>query len=144
MVPHTHSSYGYCHYPMGKYWLDLTKEDVMWNISDTGLENEYYSFVIMMCIGWAKSAWSTVFGPWSQGATVFINGMSRVTTTEVLDTLAEYPVSVLCAPPTLYRSLVQEDLKKWKFQNLRHCVSGGNIFVLQINAVCNNKLKENH
>ena len=36
MVPHTHTSYGYCHYPMGKYWLDLTKDDVMWNISDTG------------------------------------------------------------------------------------------------------------
>ena len=36
MVPHTHSSYGYCHYPMGKYWLDLTKDDLMWNISDTG------------------------------------------------------------------------------------------------------------
>eukprot|EP00092_Neocalanus_flemingeri_P012131 GFUD01013079.1.p1 GENE.GFUD01013079.1~~GFUD01013079.1.p1 ORF type:complete len:591 (+),score=144.42 GFUD01013079.1:69-1841(+) len=110
MVPHTHSSYGYCHYPMGKYWLDLTKEDIMWNISDTG---------------WAKSAWSTVFGPWSQGSTVFIHGMPRFTTTEVLDTLAEYPVSVLCAPPTLYRSLVQEDVKKWKLMNLRHCVSAG-------------------
>ena len=36
MVPHTHSSYGYCHYPTGKYWLDLSKEDLMWNISDTG------------------------------------------------------------------------------------------------------------
>lgn len=110
MVPHTHSSYGYCHYPMGKYWLDLTKDDLMWNISDTG---------------WAKSAWSTVFGPWSQGSTVFIHGMPRFTTTAVLDTLAEYPVSVLCAPPTLYRSLVQEDVKKWKLKNLRHCVSAG-------------------
>jgi len=110
MVPHTHTSYGYCHYPMGKYWLDLTKDDVMWNISDTG---------------WAKSAWSTVFGPWSQGSTVFIHGMPRFTPTEVLDTLAEFPVSVLCAPPTLYRGLVQEDLKKWKFHSLRHCVSAG-------------------
>jgi len=110
MVPHTHTSYGYCHYPMGKYWLDLTKDDVMWNISDTG---------------WAKSAWSTVFGPWSQGSTVFIHGMPRFTPTEVLDTLAHFPVSVLCAPPTLYRGLVQEDLKKWKFHSLRHCVSAG-------------------
>jgi len=110
MVPHTHSSYGYCHYPMGKYWLDLTKDDLMWNISDTG---------------WAKSAWSTVFGPWSQGSTVFIHGMPRFTPTEVLDTLEEFPVSVLCAPPTLYRGLVQEDLKKWKFKSLRHCVSAG-------------------
>jgi len=110
MVPHTHSSYGYCHYPMGKYWLDLTKDDIMWNISDTG---------------WAKSAWSTIFGPWSQGSTVFIHGMPRFTATEVLDSLAQYPVSVLCAPPTLYRNLVQEDLKRWKLLNLRHCVSAG-------------------
>jgi len=110
MVPHTHSSYGYCHYPMGKYWLDLTKDDIMWNISDTG---------------WAKSAWSTIFGPWSQGSAVFIHGMPRFTATEVLDSLAQYPVSVLCAPPTLYRNLVQEDLKRWKLLNLRHCVSAG-------------------
>ena len=37
MVAHTHSSYGYCHFPMAKYWLDLTKDDIMWNISDTGM-----------------------------------------------------------------------------------------------------------
>ena len=36
MVGHTHSSYGYCHRVMGKYWLDLTRDDIMWNISDTG------------------------------------------------------------------------------------------------------------
>jgi len=110
MVPHTHSSYGYCHSVTGKYWLDLTSQDLMWNISDTG---------------WAKSAYSTVFGPWSQGATVFVHGMGRFTTPQVLDTLANYPISVLCAPPTLYRSLVQEDLKRWKMNSLRHCVSAG-------------------
>ena len=80
MVPHAHTSYGYYHYPMGKYWLDLTKDDVMWNISDTG---------------WAKSAWSTVFSPWSQGSTVFIHGMPGFNP---------------------HRGLVQEDLKKWKFE----------------------------
>merc|ERR1719431_1993734 len=92
------------------YWLDLTKDDVMWNISDTG---------------WAKSAFSSVFGGWSQGATVFVHGIERFTPPQVLDTLAEFPVNVLCAPPTLYRSLVQEDLKETKFNSLRHCVSAG-------------------
>ena len=47
----------------------------------------------------------------------------------VLDTLQEYPVSVLCAPPTLYRSMVQENLKNWTFNNLRHCVSAGESLV---------------
>ena len=51
--------------------------------------------------------------------------MSRFTGPAVLDSLQKYPVSVLCAPPTLYRSMVQEDLKKWTFNNLRHCVSAG-------------------
>jgi len=110
MVPHTHGSYGFCHWPMGKYWLDLSPGDLMWNISDTG---------------WAKSAYSSVFGPWSQGATVFVNGMSRFTAPKVLDTLAKVPVTVLCAPPTMYRSLVQEDLRQWSFLSLRHCVSAG-------------------
>ena len=60
MCPHTHGSYGYCHWVTGKYWLDLTSTDLHWNISDTG---------------WAKSAWSNVFAPWSQGAAVFVNDM---------------------------------------------------------------------
>ena len=110
MVAHTHSSYGVCHQVMGKYWLDLTSDDVMWNISDPG---------------WAKSSWSTVFGPWSQGSTVFIHGMPRFTGPGVLDTLEQFPVSVMCAPPTLYRSMVQEDLTKRTFHSLRHCVSAG-------------------
>ena len=88
MVGHTHSSYGYCHRVMGRYWMDLTKEDVMWNISD---------------VGWAKNSWSTIFGPWSQGSTVFIHGMKRFHPQQVLDTLHNYPISVLCAPPALYR-----------------------------------------
>ena len=79
MVAHTHSSYGVCHQVLGQYWLDLTSDDVMWNISDPG---------------WAKSAWSTVFGPWSQGSTVFIHGMPRFTGPGVLDTL-EQCISVI-------------------------------------------------
>ena len=110
MVGHTHSSYGYCHRVMGKYWLDLTKDDLIWNISD---------------VGWAKNSWSTIFGPWSQGSTVFIHGMKKFQPQEVLDTLQNFPISVLCAPPALYRSMVQLDLKSWSFGSLRHCVSAG-------------------
>ena len=110
MVGHSHSSYGFCHQVMAKYWLDLCVDDVMWNISDTG---------------WAKNSWSTIFGPWSQGCTVFIHGMPRFTGSAVLDTLEQFPVTVMCAPPTLYRSMVQEDLMNRTFHSLRHCVSAG-------------------
>jgi len=110
MVPHTHTSYAYCHFVTGKYWLDLTPEDVHWNISDPG---------------WAKSAWSSLFGPLSQGCTVFVHGMPRSLAKPVLEVLAEYPITTLCAPPTLYRSLLQEDIKAYKISKLRHCISGG-------------------
>jgi len=110
MVPHTHTSYGYCHTVTGKYWLDLTKDDIHWNISDTG---------------WAKNAWSSLFGPLSQGSTVFVHGMPRFTPPQVLETLANYPITTMCAPATLYRSLLQEEFKKYNISNLRHCVSAG-------------------
>lgn len=52
-----------------RYWLDLTEQDVFWNTSDTG---------------WAKSAWSSVFAPWIQGACVFVHHMPRFDTSTVL------------------------------------------------------------
>lgn len=110
MVPHTHTSYAYCHFVTGKYWLDLTSEDVHWNISDPG---------------WAKSAWSSLFGPLSQGCTTFVHTMPRFLAKPVLETLAKYPITTLCAPPTLYRSLLQEDIKTYNISTLRHCCSGG-------------------
>jgi medium-chain acyl-CoA synthetase len=56
MVLHTQASYPLAHQITGKYWLDLRPDDVHWNLSDTG---------------WAKAAWSSLFGPWHMGATVF-------------------------------------------------------------------------
>lgn len=109
MCAHTHASYGFCHWVTGKYWLDLTSNDLHWNISDTG---------------WAKSAWSNIFAPWSQAAGVFVHDMPRFEADKVLQVLKKEPVTTLCAPPTLYRSLIQ--LKNLsEFPNLRHCVSAG-------------------
>jgi len=110
MVGHTHGSYGVCHDVLGKYWLDLNSDDLMWSATDTG---------------WAKSAWSAVFGPWSQGSGVFVHGMPKFTGDKVLDALEKYPVSVFCGAPTLYRMMVQENLRDRNFNALRHCVSAG-------------------
>ncbi len=57
MVLHTHASYGIGHQVTGRYWLDLQEDDLHWNISDTG---------------WAKAAWSSLFGPWNCGAGLFV------------------------------------------------------------------------
>ena len=108
MCAHTQGSYGYCHWVTGK-WLGLERNSLHWNISDTG---------------WAKSAWSNVFAPWTHAAGVFIHDMPRFEPQEVLKVLQNEPITTLCAPPTLYRSLVQiPDLDK--FQTIKHCISAG-------------------
>ncbi|XP_042545715.1 acyl-coenzyme A synthetase ACSM3, mitochondrial isoform X2 [Dipodomys spectabilis] len=110
MIGHTHSSFGLGLSVNGRFWLDLTPSDVMWNTSDTG---------------WAKSAWSSVFSPWIQGACVFAHHLPRFESTSILQTLSEFPITVFCSAPTAYRMLVQNDMTSYKFKSLQHCVSAG-------------------
>jgi medium-chain acyl-CoA synthetase len=111
MVLHTQASYGIGHVITGKYWLDLQPDDLHWNLSDTG---------------WAKAAWSSFFGPWIQGAALFVqDARGKFDPRGTLETLARYPITTLCAPPTVYRMLVLEDLARYKAPALRHCVGAG-------------------
>ncbi|XP_066432492.1 acyl-coenzyme A synthetase ACSM3, mitochondrial-like [Eleutherodactylus coqui] len=110
MVEHSQCSYGLGLTIAGKYWMDLTPSDVFWNISDTG---------------WAKSAWSNIFAPWIQGSCVFSYYMPRVNTTVILETLTNYPITVFCSLPSVYRMLVLCNLENYKFKSLQHCVGGG-------------------
>ncbi|XP_048465544.1 acyl-coenzyme A synthetase ACSM3, mitochondrial isoform X2 [Rhincodon typus] len=108
MALHTHCSYGMGLTVNGRYWLDLTPSDVMWNTSDTG---------------WAKSAWSSFFSPWIQGACVFALRMQRFDAKITLEVLSKYPITTFCSPPTAYRMLVQNNVRR--FKSLQHCVSAG-------------------
>lgn len=110
MALHTHASYPIGHQITGKFWLDLTPEDMHWNISDTG---------------WAKAAWSSFFGPWNCGSAQFIHHTDRFDPTKTLELLSKYPVTTMCGAPTIYRMLVLQDLSKYKFPTLRHCVGAG-------------------
>ncbi|XP_016010956.2 acyl-coenzyme A synthetase ACSM3, mitochondrial isoform X2 [Rousettus aegyptiacus] len=110
MTGHTHSSYGLGLSVNGRYWLDLTPSDVMWNTSDTG---------------WAKTAWSSVFSPWTQGACVFVRHLPQFKPTSILQTLSRFPITVFCSAPTAYRMLVKNDMASYKFKSLQHCVSAG-------------------
>jgi acyl-coenzyme A synthetase/AMP-(fatty) acid ligase len=111
MVMHTHASYGLGHVITGKYWLDLGPNDLHWTLSDTG---------------WAKAAWGCFFGPWSQGAAIFIqDAIGRFDARETLTLLQEHGVTTFCAPPTAYRLMVLEDLKAYDLRDLRHCVGAG-------------------
>ncbi|OFX00657.1 MAG: acyl-CoA synthetase [Alphaproteobacteria bacterium RIFCSPHIGHO2_12_FULL_63_12] len=104
-----------CAYPLGhettgKFWLRAGPGDLVWNVSDTG---------------WAKGAWSSLFAPWLAGAGIFALHADAVDPARVLGALENYPVTILCAPPTAYRMLVKQPLDGRAFARLRHCVSAG-------------------
>ncbi|MCP4161069.1 MAG: AMP-binding protein [Deltaproteobacteria bacterium] len=109
MTLHTHS-YGLAHQTTGKYWLDHKPEDLHWNVSDNG---------------WAKAAWSSYFGPWNMGAALFIHCSPVFTPEKTLELLQKYPITTMCGAPTIYRLLVLQDLSKYSFPELRHCVGAG-------------------
>lgn len=110
MTAHTHISFPMGHQITGRFWLDLTQKDLHWNLSDTG---------------WAKAAWSSLFGPWSMGAAIFVHHSPRFDTKRTLEILSKYPVTTMCGAPTNYRMLVLENLKAYKYPTLRHCVGAG-------------------
>src|SRR5262249_5299618 len=111
MVMHTHSSYPIGHSVTGRFWLDLQPDDLHWNLSDAG---------------WAKAAWSSLFGPLNTGCRLFVhNGKGKFSAKDTLELLSKYPITSFCAPPTAYRMLVAEDLKKYDLKRLRSVVSAG-------------------
>jgi len=115
MVLHTHASYPIGHTITAKYWLDLGENDLHWNVGE---------------LGWAKAAWSNLFGPWLMGAAMFIqDARGKFNALETLEMLHEYPITTFCAPPTVYRMLVLDEpmayLKANQPKALRHCVGAG-------------------
>src|SRR5919198_6169083 len=110
MVMHTQASYGLGHTITARYWQDLRPGDVHWTVSD---------------MGWAKAAWGKLFGQWNEGATVVTMNMGKPDADLILDTISRHGVTTFCAPPTLYRLLVQTDIGAHDLSGLRHCLSAG-------------------
>ncbi len=94
LVEHTHSSYPIGHLST-MYWIGIRPGDVHLNISSPG---------------WAKHAWSNVFAPWLAGATIFLYNYSRFDAIALMAVMSEYGVTTFCAPPTVWRMLIQADL----------------------------------
>jgi acyl-coenzyme A synthetase/AMP-(fatty) acid ligase len=109
MTIHRHD-YGIAHQVTGSHWLNLGEEDLHWNISDTG---------------WAKAAWSSYYGPWTCGSAIFVHHNSSFNPAQTLSIIEKYPITTLCGAPTIYRMLVLEELEKYSFPSLRHCVGAG-------------------
>jgi acetyl-CoA synthetase len=98
LVEHTHVSYPIGHLST-MYWIGLQPGDVHLNVSSPG---------------WAKHAWSCVFAPWIAGATVCLYNYDRFDAAALLDVLRDAKVTTFCAPPTVWRMLIQQDLAPWK------------------------------
>jgi acetyl-CoA synthetase len=97
LVEHTHASYPAGHLST-MYWIGIRPGDVHLNVSSPG---------------WAKHAWSNVFAPWNAEATVMIANSARFSAPGLLDQMVRCEVTTFCAPPTVWRMLIQEDLTKW-------------------------------
>ncbi|EPY86515.1 acyl-coenzyme A synthetase ACSM5, mitochondrial [Camelus ferus] len=90
-------------------WVALTESDIFWNTTDTG---------------WVKAAW-TLFSAWPNGSCTFVHKLPQVDAKTILNTLSRFPITTLCCVPTIFRLLVQEDLTRYQFQSLKHCLAGG-------------------
>jgi len=107
-VLHGHA-YPFAHRWTSDYWFDHQRTDLHWTTSDTG---------------WAKAAYGVLFGPWMNGVPTFMYD-GRFDPERQLDLLERMEVSVFCAPPTEYRMLVKQDLKRRRLPRLRHCTGAG-------------------
>src|SRR5690349_1450138 len=108
LVEHTHASYPAGHLST-MYWIGLQPGDVHMTVASPG---------------WAKQAWSCVFAPWIAGATICVYNYERFDARSLLDVVRDTEVTTFCAPPTVWRMIVQQDLTSWQM-SLRELVSAG-------------------
>jgi len=110
MVVHTHAGYPLGHMATA-LWLGIEKGKLHWNISSPG---------------WAKHAWSSIFAPWNMGAPTMAYGYrGGFDPAKHLQKISEFGVETMCAPPTIWRMFVLEDLSKYDLSSLRSACSAG-------------------
>jgi acetyl-CoA synthetase len=102
-------------YPLGhiataKYWHRVVPEGLHLTVADTG---------------WAKAAWGCIYGQWLCGAGIFVYDYDRFVPSAMLEVISKYKLTSFCAPPTIYRFFIKEDLKKYDFSSLKCCTVAG-------------------
>ncbi|MDR1143840.1 MAG: AMP-binding protein, partial [Spirochaetaceae bacterium] len=102
-------------YPLGhivtaRYWHQVREGGLHLTVADTG---------------WAKAAWGKIYGQWICGTAVFVYDYDRFVPSAMLDVIVKYGLTTFCAPPTVYRFFIKEDLPHWDFSSLKHCTVAG-------------------
>ena len=112
MVQHGHT-YPLGHFMTAAYWHDLEPDDVHLTLADSG---------------WSKSSWGKLYGQWLCRSTVFAwDFRGKFQPKELLKILESHAITTFCAPPTVYRYLVREDLAAYDLSALRHCTTAGEL-----------------
>ncbi|MEI7423242.1 MAG: AMP-binding protein [Prolixibacteraceae bacterium] len=102
-------------YPLGhiltaKYWQNVRNDGLHFTVADTG---------------WAKSAWGKLYGQWLSGSAVMTYDYDKFVPKNLMEVIEKYRVTTFCAPPTIYRFLIKEDLRKFDLGALKYCVVAG-------------------
>ncbi len=102
-------------YPLGhiltaKYWQNVQDNGLHFTVADTG---------------WAKSAWGKLYGQWLSGSAVMTYDYDKFIPKNLMEVIEKYKVTTFCAPPTIYRFLIREELSKFDLGALKYCVVAG-------------------
>ncbi len=102
-------------YPLGhiitaRYWQNIESGGLHLTVADTG---------------WAKAAWGKIYGQWICEAAIFVYDYDRFDPPAMLDIISKYKIHTFCAPPTIYRFFIKEDLTKYDFSSLKYCCVAG-------------------
>ncbi len=106
---HSHK-YPLGHFHTAKYWHNVDPDGLHFTISDTG---------------WAKSMWGKLYGQWLSEAPTFVYDFDRFDAADILPMFAKYKITTFCAPPTMLRMMVKQDISKYDFSSVQHMTTAG-------------------
>lgn len=98
------------HYPTAKYWHGASNNGLHFTISDTG---------------WGKALWGKLYGQWMCECAVFTYDFDRFDASDILPMFAKYQITTFCAPPTMLRMMVKEDISKYDLSSVQHMTTAG-------------------
>jgi acetyl-CoA synthetase len=98
------------HILTAKYWQHVEENMLHMSVADSA---------------WAKFGWGKIYGQWICGASIFGYDMDKFVPSKLMSVLEKYKVTTFCAPPTMYRFMLQEDLTKFDLSSIRHCATAG-------------------
>ena len=122
MVKHDFT-YPLAHIVTAKYWQNVVEDGLHYTVADTG---------------WGKAVWGQLYGQWISGSAVFVYDYERFDAAHMLEKASKHGVTTYCAPPTIYRFMIKEDMSKYNFSTLKYAVTAGE----PLNPEVYNKFRE--